>query len=96
MLKILCKLFDHNWNYYKSSINSPSEQFRCCPNCGQMQQYRSIPGFTSSGRKEWISLTQRTKKGGKEFAASLENKPTTIRTKTINPCKEIFLPTETH
>jgi hypothetical protein len=94
MLKLLCKLFDHNWNYYKSSIDSPSKEFRCCPNCGQLQHYRAIPGFTSSSRKEWISLTQRTKKGGKEFAASLENATSITLTKFPNPCKEIFLPTE--
>lgn len=90
MLKLLCKFFGHNWNYYKSAIDSPPEQFRCCPNCGQLQQYRSIPYFTN--KKEWISFTQRTKKAGKEFAASLEN-TTTIRIETANPCKEIHLTT---
>lgn len=55
-------LHSHKW-VYCFNMDSPSKQFRMCPRCKIVQEYKQIPvyGFV------WMNLIKRTKKGAKEW-----------------------------
>jgi len=63
-MKIICMLFGHRYVYYMSQ-DVPSRQFRSCRYCGEMQEYRTLPGL---GRG-WYTLVQRTQNGAVLWAA---------------------------
>ena len=70
MRKLLCKIFDHKYRYYLSAMDTPSKQFRCCKNCGQLQEYKTIC-LPFSKETDWFSLTQRTKFGADKFLCEI-------------------------
>ena len=67
-MKILCKLFNHKFEYYKHIDYSPAKLFRVCKRCHQLQDYR--PNVPYYGRG-WFSLVQYNSKN-KELVNKLE------------------------
>ena len=63
-MKILCKLFNHKFNYYLTQ-DVPARQLRSCKRCNELQEYRTLPGL---GRG-WYTLVQRTQKGAVRWMA---------------------------
>ncbi len=65
-MKIICKIWEHRWNYYKMN-DKVGKQIRSCKNCGKIQEYKylAIFGYT------WVDAVQYTNEYARKLLAKL-------------------------
>lgn len=75
-MNILCKIFNHHFNYYLTCNLPKHKNFRVCTRCGCMQEYRVYDEENLLGynilKTGWYTLVQRTQKGAEKWLERLE------------------------